>query len=64
METGWQQAFDKAVSAKTVFACDVNKEKPDVISWCVRADSNTFLRDDKGVVYYKIAELKERRVAD
>ncbi|ALF60927.1 hypothetical protein [Psychrobacter urativorans] len=64
LEMGWQQAFDKAISAKTVFACDVNKEKPDVISWCVRADSNTFLRDDKGVVYYKIAELKERRAAE
>lgn len=58
LETGWQQAFDNAKSQQFIFACDMNKEKPDVISWCVRADSNTFLRDNKGFVYYKIAELK------
>lgn len=58
LETGWQQAFDKAVNSQAVFACDVNPEKPDVISWCVKANNKSFLRDEKGRVYYKIAELK------
>lgn len=58
LETGWQQAFDNARSQQFILACDVNKEQPDVISWCVRADNKSFLRDEKGRVYYKIAELK------
>lgn len=63
LETGWQQAFDNARSQQFIFACDVNKEKPDVISWCVRADSKSFLRNEKGIVYYKIAEVKRGKVA-
>lgn len=58
LETGWKQAFDKAVNSQAVFACDVNPEKPDVISWCVKANNKSFLRDEKGMVYYKIAELR------
>lgn len=55
LETGWKQAFNNAQSAQFILACDVNKDQPDVISWCVRADSKSFLRDEKGFVYYKIA---------
>ena len=55
LETGWKQAFNNAQSAQFILACDVNKGQPDVISWCVRADSKSFLRDEKGFVYYKIA---------
>ena len=55
LETGWKQAFNNAQSAQFILACDVNKEQPDVISWCVRADSKSVLRDEKGFVYYKIA---------
>ena len=55
LETGWKQAFNNAQSAQFILACDVNKEQPDVISWCVRADSKSFLRDEEGFVYYKIA---------
>lgn len=57
LETGWKQAFDNARSQKFILACDVNDEQPDVISWCVRADSKIFLRDEKDIVYYKIAEV-------
>ena len=55
LETGWKQAFNNAQSAQFILACDVNKDQPDVISWCVRADSKSFLRDEEGFVYYKIA---------
>ncbi|MFC6203228.1 hypothetical protein ACFPZK_00680 [Psychrobacter urativorans] len=55
LETGWKQAFNNAQSAQFILACDVNKDQPDVISWCVRADSKSFLRDEKGFVYYKIS---------
>ena len=57
LETGWRQAFDNARSQQFILACDVNEEQPDVISWCVRADSKIFLRDEKDIVYYKIAEV-------
>lgn len=57
LETGWKQAFDNAQSQQIILACDVNEAQPDVISWCVRADSKSVLRDDKGFVYYKIAEV-------
>ena len=57
LETGWKQAFNNAQSAQFILACDVNKGQPDVISWCVRADSKSVLRDEKGFIYYKIAEL-------
>ncbi|WP_413520672.1 DNA-binding protein [Psychrobacter glacincola] len=57
LETGWKQAFNNARSQQLILACDVNEEQPDVISWCVRADSKSVLRDEKGFVYYKIAEL-------
>ena len=53
--TGWKQAFNNAQSAQFILACDVNKEQPDAISWCVRADSKSVLRDERGFVYYKIA---------
>ena len=55
LETGWKQAFNNAQSAQFILACDVNKEQPDAISWCVRADSKSVLRDERGFVYYKIA---------
>lgn len=55
LETGWKQAFDDAQSQQIILACDVNKEQPDAISWCVRADSKSVLRDERGFVYYKIA---------
>lgn len=55
LEIGWQQAFDNAQSQQFVFSCDVNKEKPNVISWCVRADSKYFVKDDKGFVYYQLS---------
>lgn len=64
LETGWKQAFDDAQSQQFIFVCDVNKDKPDVISWCVKADSKSFLRDDKGIVYYKIAEVQRERSAE
>ncbi|WP_370214938.1 hypothetical protein [Aeromicrobium sp.] len=57
LETGWKQAFDNARSQQFILACDVNEEQPDVISWCVRADSKIFLRDEKDIVYYKIADV-------
>ena len=57
LETGWKQAFNNARSQQLILACDTNEEQPDVISWCVRADSKSVLRDEKGFVYYKIAEL-------
>ncbi|WP_426243611.1 hypothetical protein [Psychrobacter sp. TWP2-1-2] len=57
LETGWKQAFNNARSQQLILACDVNEEQPDVISWCVRADSKSVLRDEKGFIYYKIAEL-------
>ena len=57
LETGWKQAFDNAQSQQIILACDVNEAQPDVISWCVRADSKSVFRDDKGFVYYKIAEV-------
>ena len=57
LETGWRQAFDNARSQQFILACDVNEEQPDVISWCIRADSKIFLRDEKDIVYYKIAEV-------
>lgn len=64
LETGWKQAFDNARNEQFIVACDVSKEKPDLISWCVRADSKSFLRDDKGIVYYKIAEVKRESSAE
>jgi len=57
LETGWKQAFNNARSQQLILTCDFNEEQPDVISWCVRADSKSVLRDEKGFVYYKIAEL-------
>ena len=55
LETGWKQAFDNAQSQQIILACDVNEAQPDAISWCVRADSKSVLRDERGFVYYKIA---------
>jgi len=55
LETGWKQAFDNAQSQQIILACDVDEAQPDVISWCVRADSKSVLRDERGFVYYKIA---------
>ena len=55
LETGWKQAFDDAQSQQIILACDVNEAQPDAISWCVRADSKSVLRDERGFVYYKIA---------
>jgi len=64
LETGWKQAFDNAQSEQFILACDVNEEQPDVISWCVRADSKSVLRDEKGFVYYKIAELTRAKLTE
>lgn len=55
LETGWRQAFDDAQSQQIILACDVDEAQPDAISWCVRADSKSVLRDERGFVYYKIA---------
>ncbi|MGE6362212.1 hypothetical protein [Psychrobacter glacincola] len=57
LETGWKQAFDDAQSQQIILACDVNEAQPDAISWCVRADSKSVLRDERGFVYYKIAGM-------
>jgi hypothetical protein len=57
LETGWKQAFDNAQSQQIILACDVDEAQPDAISWCVRADSKSVLRDERGFVYYKIAGM-------
>lgn len=64
LEMGWKQAFDNARSQQLILACDVNEEQPDLISWCVRADSKSVWRDERGFVYYKIAEVPRASSAE
>lgn len=54
LQTGWKEAFDNAQNAQIIIACKTDKDHPNDITWCVRADSKNFLRDDKGVVYYPL----------
>ena len=60
LKVGWKQAFEEAQSQQFIFSCNPNEDKPDLIRWCVRADSKSYLRSDNGLIYYKISELTRK----
>lgn len=58
LQIGWKEALDNAQNAQIIIACRTDKDNPNDITWCVKADSKNFLRDENGMVYYPLANNK------